>query len=117
MINKQQINELVDETRAYLETKIISLKINLIESGSKSFASLLTAFIIGGIAIIFLFIFSFLLGIILSEVLESQILGFGVVALFYFLLLIIALIFRRPLLERPVQNNIIKTIFQHEDEN
>src|SRR5690606_10029822 len=97
MINKQQINELVDETRAYLEAKVTSLKISLVEKGSKSFATLMGAFIIGGVAIIFLFIFSFLLGIILSDVLDSQILGFGIVAAFYLLILIVAIIFRKPL--------------------
>lgn len=117
MINHKNVNELVEETRAYLEARIEYTKLHLVEESSDNFAKLMAAFIIGGIALIFMITLSFFIGIALSELWESHTLGFGVVAAFYLLLLLTLVIFRKQLLKLPLQNAAIKSYFNHENKD
>ncbi len=117
MVDYQKINELVDETRAYLEAKIELGKLQLIEVSSNHFSNVMSAFIIGGIALIFLITLSFFAGIALSDLLNNRTLGFGIVAGFYFLILLCLVIFRKKLLKNPIQNAAIKSFFEDEEQD
>lgn len=117
IVDNQKINELVEETRAYLEAKFELSKIQLIDASSNHFSNVMAAFIIGGLALIFMIVFSFFAGIALSDLLCSQTLGFGIVAAFYFLLLLCLIIFRKKLLKTPIQNAAIKSFFENEDQD
>lgn len=116
MIDNQKLNELVDETRAYFEAKFKLSKLQLIETTSNHFSNMMAAFIIGGIALIFMIILSFFAGIALSDLLGNRTLGFGIVAGFYFLLFLCLLIFRKKLLKTPIQNAAIKSFFTNEEQ-
>jgi hypothetical protein len=117
MINQKQIQELADEAKAYVEAKVELVKMQFIEEGSENFARLMTFFIIGGVCLIFLIMLSFFVGMTLSVLWENYIAGFGVVAAFYFILLLVFIVFRKSALQKPLQNEAIKSIFKHEQED
>lgn len=117
MVDNQKLNELVEETRAYLEAKVELSKLQLIEVTSNHFSNVMSAFIIGGVALIFMIILSFFAGIALSDLFDNRTLGFGTVAGFYFLLFICLVIFRKKLLKSPIQNAAIKSFFNNENQD
>lgn len=116
-VDQKKINELVEETRAYLEARIQLSKLQFIEISSDQFSKVMAGFIIGGVALIFMISFSFFAGIALSELLNNQTAGFGIVAAFYFLLLVCLVIYRKKLLKQPIQDATIKSIFENEDKD
>lgn len=114
MINRQEVNELIEESKDYLEARIDLIKLQLVEQSSDGFARLMAAFILAGFALLFLIAFSFFMGMTLSVLWENYIAGFGAVALFYLIILILLIVNRKKLLELPIQNIAIKIIFQDE---
>jgi|SRR5690554_654723 len=112
MIDTEKINELVEETRAYLEAKIDLIRVNFIAQSTENLAAVLAAFIIGGFLLIFLIFLSLFVAIALSTLWSSEVLGYAAVAGFYLLLVVVLIIFRKSILEIPIQNKTIKKIFK-----
>ncbi|MEQ8909768.1 MAG: phage holin family protein [Vicingaceae bacterium] len=115
MINRQEINELIDESKDYIEARLDLIKLKLAEQSSEAFSKLMAAFILAGFFLIFLIAFSFFMGMTLSVLWENYIAGFGAVALFYLIVFAILLFNRKKLLEVPIQNTAIRNIFKDEE--
>ena len=72
-----------------------------------SFFTLVIAVLIAGITILFL---SLSAAYLIGQSLNDTGMGFLIVAGFYLLLMLIVLVFKRPLIKKPVENSIIKQI-------
>ncbi len=113
MLTNSKINELVEETRAYLEKRIELLKLSFIEESSENFGAIMSAFIIAGVAMIFLIFLNFFIAVSLGTLWDSLALGYAAVTGFYFIALLVLIIFRKSFLKEPLQNSLIKKIFKH----
>lgn len=107
---REQVEEYVDNT-------LTLLKLQAVEKTSKLIAST-----VGGIIIVFLglgilFFASFLAGYYLSDLTGNKYEGFGMVAGFYVLLLLIFIIFRRSIVDKTITNTVINIFFESTKKN
>lgn len=108
---EQQQAPIIDQVKQYLETYIQLTRLKAIERGTSVFANIITdMFIIGGLALTFLFA-SITLAFYLANVLHSYWQGFGCVALIYIIIIIFVMLFRKSL-ERPIVNVLLKKLFK-----
>jgi hypothetical protein len=109
---KQTIVEppVIDQVKAYAETRLKLAKYQAIEKGSSVIAE-----IVADVVMAFCFLLAFLfasitLACFLAVVLGSYWAGFGCVALLYLLIAIAVIMFKKSI-EKPLINSIIKKFF------
>ena len=108
---EKDIEDLLLDAKAYVETRIEYTKLSMVEKGSKIFADLITnAAVIICFVLAFLFA-SFTLALYLSEVLGSHVRGFGCVAGIYLLLSIIVFLTKDKYIEKLLVNLFIRKYF------
>jgi len=110
--NKEKdLNDLFDDAKSYLDTRVEYTRLYLVEQVSKIFADIVT-----NVAVIICFILAFLFGTItlalfLSDVLGSYARGFGCVAIIYVLLALLVYYTREKFVEKAIMNFTIKNYF------
>lgn len=114
MLSQKKFTVFVGKAKAVVESHLELEKLKAVEKLSDSFSSLLSGFIIAAFSLLFLTVFSFFASILLSELTGSYLLGYGIVAGTYLLLLILCIVFRKKLLKSPIQDKIIH-YFYNED--
>jgi hypothetical protein len=110
--NKEKsIEDLYEDAKSYLDTKVEYGRLYLVEKVSKIFADVITnALVI--ICFILAFLFATLtLALFLSDLLDSFTQGFGCVALFYLLLALIVYFTKDKFIEKAIINFTIKNYF------
>jgi hypothetical protein len=102
---------IIDQLKEYAETRIKLAKYQAIEGGTSIAASLIAdAVSIGAMVLAFIFA-SFTLAFYLNGVLGSNWMGFGCVAVLYFIIAI-AIKLNKKSLEKPIVNAFIQKIFK-----
>ncbi|MGY4383291.1 hypothetical protein ACVWYN_000310 [Pedobacter sp. UYP24] len=110
--NKQKsIEDLYEDAKAYLDTRVEYTRLYLVEKLAKIFADLVT-----NAAVIICFLLAFLFGTItlalfLSDVLGSHTQGFGCVAIIYILLALIVYYTKEKYIEKAIINFTIRNYF------
>lgn len=110
--NKEKsIEDLYEDAKAYLDTKVEYTRLYLVEKVSKIFADVIT-----NVLVIICFVLAFLfatltLALFLSDLLGSYTQGFGCVALFYLLLALIVYFTKDKFIEKAIINFTIKNYF------
>ncbi len=112
--NETYFNDLKDSVTLYVEQKIELGKLTAIDKGSKLGAQFVSGIILGVLAFFVLLFISLMLAYYFSQKFESYFVGFSIVAIMYFVLFIMVLLGRKQLIEKPIINGIIKTIFEGE---
>ncbi|RZL18817.1 MAG: phage holin family protein [Pedobacter sp.] len=110
--NKEKsIEDLYEDAKSYLDTKVEYTRLYLVEKVSKIFADVITnALVI--ICFVLAFLFATLtLALFLSDLLGSYTQGFGCVALFYLLLALIVYFTKDKFIEKAIINFTIKNYF------
>lgn len=97
MVNKdngvQEKNpNLIENLMGYIDTRIDIIRLEIQEKLKASFVGLLHAVLLGFAAFMSLIFVSIFLGLLLNHLLNSSFWGFGIVALFYVVLLVILVI-------------------------
>ncbi|RZK77993.1 MAG: phage holin family protein [Pedobacter sp.] len=110
--NKEKgIEDLYDDAKAYLETKVEYTRLYLVEKISKIFADIVTNLVVV-ICFVLAFLFgTFTLALFLSDVLGSYTKGFGCVSLIYVLLALIVYYTKDKYIEKAIINFTIKNYF------
>lgn len=117
---QDSINDFADKVKdqlsQYVDTKIELLKAQWVEKTALIMGKMVT-----GLIVLFALFFSILfaslvLGYYFSEVLDSTVKGFGIVALVYVLFLLVVWIFRKKLIQQPISNFIVETIYQDDED-
>lgn len=108
---EKELEDLLSEAKAYVETRIQYTKLSYIEKASRLFAYFIT-----GASVVFCFVLAFLfgsvtLGLYLSAVFGSYVKGFGYIAIIYFLLSTIIFLIKNRYLERLLINLFIRKYF------
>ncbi|NQX41843.1 Putative Holin-X, holin superfamily III [Pedobacter steynii] len=110
--NKEKdLEDLVEDAKGYVNTRLEYTRLYLVERGSKMFADMVTN---ATVAICFLLAFlfgTFTLALFLSDVLGSYTRGFGCVALIYILLAMIVYFMKEKYIEKAIINFTIRRYF------
>lgn len=110
--NKEKtIEDLFEDAKDYIDTRVEYTRLYLVEKVSKIFADLVT-----NAAVIICFMLAFLFGtftlaLFLSDVLGSYTRGFGCVALIYILLALIVYYTKEKYIEKAIINFTIRNYF------
>jgi len=114
MINKDEINEIIQESKSYLDGQIELNKLKATERVSLYSSKVIVYFILGSITLLFFICSSLFLGFILSEYFTNFSTGFGIISGAYLILLIVLFAFRRKLLGKSIQKKIIKEFYRND---
>lgn len=112
--NETFFNDLKDSASLYVEQKIELGKLTALDKGSKLGAKFISGLILGVLAFFSMLFISLMLAYYFSQLFLSYFAGFGLMAGIYFSLFLIVLLARKQLIEKPIINGIIKTIFEGE---
>lgn len=113
-MNNPELKDLIEESKNYIEAKFDLYKLKMAEHSSEAFAKLMGAFILAGFFLLFMVALSFFLGMLFSDLMGSNIAGFGTIAGLYLAILLILFLKRKSLLIKPLQNSAIQTLFKDE---
>ncbi|SFG65084.1 phage holin family protein [Pontibacter chinhatensis] len=80
---------LLENLMGYIDTRIDIIRLEIQEKLKASFVSTIHAVLLGVVAFLVLIFLSLFLGLLLNHLLDSSFWGFGIVALFYIILLVI----------------------------
>ena len=109
-----------EETRnlveGYVEDRILLFKLQTGEKIAKMVSSLYIMFIIGLLLFVILLILTVIAGYFLAFLTDNFIVGFGIVAVIYVILIFIVYSMHKKFLGRRVMNSVIKLIFENKDE-
>jgi hypothetical protein len=109
----QKVKSIIENGQKSLEARVELIRLDTMEKTVSLFSLLATSAILGLVGVIFLVFLSITVGLILSNLTESFIAGFGIVAGFYFLLLIFLTAFRK----KWVRNGIEEKLYGYFIEN
>jgi hypothetical protein len=114
---KEKISNLYSGVNDYVDKKIELTRIEIISASSKSFSKMAS----GVIFLLMVFSFMFFVGltaaIFLSELFDSYLKGFGAMALFFLLLIIVFLVVRKKYIERKIYEISILMLSKEVDNN
>lgn len=113
----EDFNSIKKDIQEYLEVKIDLIRLRIAESLSRTFSSVASIAIFALLSGFILLFLSFAAGYFFASLLNSNELGFLCVAGFYGLILIIFLIFKKQIIERPIIKAIVKLFFQKSGDN
>jgi hypothetical protein len=107
----ENIDNIRKEIQEYLEVKLDLIRLHTAENLSRLLSNASTTVIIGYLLFMILIFLSSAAGLFIGSLLHSNEAGFLCVAGFYFLLLIVFLIFRKQVVERPVIKAVVRLLF------
>ena len=94
-----QVDKLIENISGYIETRLELFKLDIQEGLAKILANLAFFSILLLLILIGLIFISMTISFYLNKALESSFLGFGIVALFYLLLLVLFILFSKKNME------------------
>lgn len=101
----------------YIKTRLELTQLVAFEKISKIVAYLLIGVILALLFFFGLLFASIVLGIYLSEVLESQLFGFGIIALIYLGVFLFIFVLRNRLIAPVIINSIIKILYERSQQD
>lgn len=107
--SKQKVEE-------YVKDRLLLLKLEAVEKISRLAGSLFAGLLIALFSFFLLMFLSIMLGYFLGELLNHMFWGFGIVAGLYLLLLVVVIVFKKHLFERPIINIVIDIFFEKKKE-
>jgi hypothetical protein len=107
----EDINNVKKDIQEYIETRIDLVRLHTAENLSRIFSSAVNTLIIGYLLLLILLFLSLSAGYLFASLLNSNSLGFLCVAGFYIIALVIYLIIKKNIVERPVIRSIMRLFF------
>jgi len=113
----EELEKIRKEIREYLGVRFDLLRLQIAENISGILSKTATLIITGYLLFFILLFLSIAAGYFFASLLGSNELGFLCVAGFYTLLLLIFMLFRKRIIERPVIRTVIKLLFPKTGDN
>ena len=107
----EELNDIKKDIQEYLEIRLDLMRLHIAENTSKILSKSVNIAIVGYLLFFILLFLSFAAGYFFAKRLQSDELGFLCVAGFYILLLIIFLLLRKHIVDRPIIKAIVKLFF------
>jgi hypothetical protein len=98
-------------TEEYIQDRLLLLKLRAADKSARLAGLLVSFLIIALLAFFVLFFISILMGYFFAWLTQSLFWGFGIVAGFYALLLVVVFALRKKYIERLIANIVIKVFF------
>lgn len=108
---------MLERLQTYINNRIALIRIEIIEKTSQGFTFLFVAMVLTLLFTLFLFFLSLAAALFVGAAIGSLGLGFAIVAVFYLLVFLIALIFKHSFIEKPALNFSIKYLFSRHNED
>jgi len=105
------LDGLKKDVMEYLEIKLDIIRLHIAENLSRVFRNTVTVIVTGYFLFLILLFLSFAAGYFIGSLLDSVEGGFLCVAAFYFLMLLIFLLFRKQIVDRPVIRAMVSLLF------
>lgn len=112
MLQFEKTEELSEMLRNYLSTNIQLVKQETTAIASVILSDLISYVLIGLAGMFLLLFLSLMAGFYLSDLLDSSLIGFAIVAGFYFLVSITLYLIRDKWLRKPIREKIIRKAFE-----
>lgn len=114
--------ETQDLVESYVNNRLKLLKLQTAEKSSRLITLLFAGLVVGMLSFFILLFLSIMAAYYFAEKFHSQFYGFGMVALLYIILLVVALYLRKKFLDTYVFGRVVKILFDSnaeddEDEN
>ena len=106
-----EINDIKKDVLEFIEVKLDLIRLHTAENLSRIFSNVAIIAVAGYLLFLIVLFLSFAAGYFIGSRLNSTELGFLCVAGFYFLLLIIFLVYRKQIVERPVIKAVVRLFF------
>jgi len=107
---------MIDLFKKYVENRIELVKFDFIGAIANVAAGLVSSFLLLIIGIFILLMFSISMAFWLSTLFESEIIGFAIMGLLYFILLVVYAVFAKNSMELKVKDKIVESALSDEDE-
>lgn len=107
----EKIEELTKSIKSYITSNIEIFKLEAVELFSVIGASFISSLLIGVVVFLFVVFLSLCAGFYFSSLFGDNYSGFAIVAGFYLIIAIILIIGRKKIVEKPLQDQIIRKIF------
>jgi hypothetical protein len=107
----EDFNNIKKDIQDYFDVRLDQIKLHTAENLSRILTNAASIAIIGYLLFFILMFISFAAGYFFANLTNSNELGFLCVAGFYFVVLIIFLLFRKQVIEKPVIKAIVKLFF------
>jgi hypothetical protein len=108
-----ETEELVE---TYIKDRLLLVRMEAAEKGAKLAAHFVTGMVLGLLFFVIVMFISIMAGYYFSEVTGSQFYGFGIVAAFYVLVMVVLLLLRKRYIFPFLINIVIATIFEQYNE-
>ncbi len=105
----EETQELVED---YVSNRLQLLKLQTAEKSARLVSLLLTGIVMALLCFFILLFLSLTAGYLLAQLTGSLFTGFGIVVLFYVLLLVAVLYLRKRFLDKYISNTVIKIFFE-----
>jgi uncharacterized membrane protein YqjE len=109
--------ETQDLVESYISNRLRLFKLQTAEKSSRVVTLLFAGLVIGIFSFFILLFCSLMAAWYFSEKLQSQFYGFGIVALIYIVLLLLALYLRKKFLDKYIFGRVIKILFDSNPED
>ncbi|OSZ77623.1 hypothetical protein CAP36_14720 [Chitinophagaceae bacterium IBVUCB2] len=109
--------EMADNVKDYINTRIESAKLSVAEKSSKLMANAMAAIIVTAILFFFFLFAGIALSLVLGEWVSNTWAGFLIVAALYLLIGLIVWSCREKIIRLPIMNALIKQFFADDEEN
>jgi uncharacterized membrane protein len=107
---------MIDLFKKYVENRIELVKFNFIGAIANVAAGMVSSFLLLIIGVFILLMFSISMAFWLSTFFESEIIGFAIMGLLYFILLVVYTVFAKNRVELKIKDKIVESALSDEDE-
>jgi len=104
--------KILEKIENYILSRLLLLKLEVTDKVSKFISIIVISLVFASLAILFLFFFSITSALFLGDLLGNIKYGFATVSLFYLLVLLIVIIFRKSIIQKPILNWTVKYLFR-----
>lgn len=112
--NKNFIEQLRDAGMEYFEARLQLTKVQAYDKIAKVSSVIFSLFIIALLGCFTILFLGLMIGFLIADLLDSNAIGFTVVGIFFSLMLIVLIVKRETILEKPIGEKIIKELFEEE---
>ena len=113
---KNYFEELRTKLESYIQNRILLIKLQVVEKISRLAAGMFAGLMIMILSFFVLLFISIMAAYYLAGLAGSNFIGFGIVAGFYVLLLVLIIVFRKNVIEKRIINMIIEVFFDKNED-
>ncbi len=106
-----------DLLEEYISNRLQLIKMQTSEKSAKLVSLVFAGLVIALLAFFILLFLSIMAGYYFSELTHSQFYGFGIVAAFYMVLLVLVLYLRKRFLDKYISDLVVRIFFESSDDN